>query len=91
MSKSSLRNCSTCKPNEQGQTDCAVCKLAFLADAAKARKEKNPQGKLSIDEDGDYSISERLTDNKSDNTILILFIVGVLTFAATVGFVLLLK
>lgn len=91
MSKSSLRNCSTCKPNDEGQTDCAVCKLAFLADSAKAKKEREAEKKLSIDEDDDYSISERLTDNKGDNTILILFIVGLLTFAATVGFVYLLK
>ena len=88
MAESSLHNCSTCKPNEQGQTDCAVCKLAFLADAKKSPLPAPPKG--SALDDDDYSISERLTEKKSDNSILVLFIVGVATLLAVIGFTLIL-
>ena len=83
-------SCSTCKPNEQGQTDCAVCKLAFLAEKRNPTTTLSEKEGVRIDDDDDYSISERLTEKKSDNSILVLFIVGVATLFAVIGFTLIL-
>lgn len=74
----SLSNCGTCDPNK---TDCQTCKLAML------NLDKNAKRKFRIDdEDEDPSISERLTENKGDHSILFLVIVAAATFAAVIGF-----
>lgn len=74
----SLNNCGKCDINK---ADCQTCKLAML------NLDKNAKRKFRIDdEDEDPSISERLTENKNDKSILILFVVALATFAAVIGF-----
>lgn len=71
-----IHKCSKC---DTGEVDCTTCKLATL----NLQKKKSPSA--TVEED-DYSISERLTENKKDNTILILVAVAALTFALVVAF-----
>ena len=79
----SLNNCGKCNINK---ADCQTCKLAAL------NLDKNAKRKVRIDdEDDDPSISERLTENKNDHSILLLFVVAVATFAAVIGFTMLFK
>ena len=74
----SLNNCGKCDINK---ADCQTCKLAML------NLDKNAKRKIRIDdEDDDPSISERLTENKGDHSILFLVIVAAATFAAVIGF-----
>lgn len=74
----SLNNCGKCDINK---VDCQTCKLAML------NLDKNAKRKFRIDdEDEDPSISERLTENKGDHSILFLVIVAAATFAAVIGF-----
>lgn len=74
----SLNNCGKCDINK---ADCQTCKLAML------NLDKNAKRKFKIDdEDEDPSISERLTENKGDHSILFLVIVAAATFAAVIGF-----
>lgn len=76
MSQTSLHSCSGCD-NSAENTDCATCKLAFLNEAKK---------KATQEPDDDYSISERLTEKKGDNSILYLFIAGVAVFGCVLLF-----
>ena len=79
----SLNNCGKCDINK---ADCQTCKLAAL------NLDKNAKRKVRIDdEDDDPSISERLTENKGDYSILLLFIVALATLAAVIGFTMLFK
>ena len=79
----SLSNCSKCDINK---ADCQTCKLAVL------NLDKDAKRKVRIDnEDDDPSISERLTENKSDHSILLLFIVAVAILAAVIGFTMLFR
>lgn len=80
MSNTSLSNCGKCELNRGA--DCQSCKLASLA-----RNRKRPN---DIDDD-DYSISEELTRRSGDHSILFLVVAAVLTFAAVVGFTLMLS
>lgn len=74
----SLNNCGKCDINK---ADCQTCKLAML------NLDKNAKRRFRIDdEDEDPSISERLTENKGDHSILFLVIVAAATFAAVIGF-----
>jgi len=81
MSKTSLNNCPKCEHGDN--MDCASCKLASLT--KRSNKDTNAV------EDDDYSISERLTENKNDYSILMLFIAAALILLSVVGFTLLFK
>lgn len=84
MSKSSLHNCQTCEHAiADAASDCASCKLATLM---KAKSDAEQKKKFTIDEDGDYSISEKLTEKGSDHSILYLVLAALFTFGLVVLF-----
>lgn len=76
-----IHNCGDC--GTENNIDCATCKLAFLNE-----KKKKPN-KEEIDDD--YSISEKMTEEKGDNMILILCIMAFAILAFVVMFMKLLK
>ena len=75
-------SCSHCDP--QQEIDCTSCKLAFLAEKGKAKN--GGDKKTVVEDDGDYSISEQMTKEGNDHTILILFLVAIATFACVIFF-----
>lgn len=79
MAKELLHNCPRTSTGEI--IDCTTCKLASLTE-----KKKKECQKKRIDEDDDYSISEQLTGNKGDYSILTLAIIAAFTFALVVLF-----
>lgn len=98
MSKASLHNCGSCDhSSENDGGDCASCKLASLVKASKElkerqeRKERQSKGegqdeRFRIDDDEELSISERLTENGSDHTILYMVLMAAMLFALVVIF-----
>lgn len=94
MSKASLHNCGSCSHSPaDGGDDCASCKLAGLVKASRELKEnrerreqEGTEERFRIDDDDELSISERLTENGSDHTILYMVLVAVMLFALVVLF-----
>lgn len=80
MADTTLHSCSTCNP--ETQPDCATCKLAFLSEKSRKHKKKSN----TEVEEGDYSISERITDKENDHSILYLVIAAVATLILVVVF-----
>lgn len=87
MSSSTLNNCGGCE-HGTGKDDCAACKLAFLAERKESVKRKCDENDIEGD---DYSISEKLTENKSDHSILYLVLAAFCTFGLVVLFTMLLR
>ncbi len=87
MSSSTLGSCGGCD-HAAGKDDCATCKLAFLAERKESVKRKCDENDI---EEDDYSISEKLTENKNDHSILYLVLAALCTFGLVVLFTMLLK
>lgn len=66
---STLHSCDSCNMRKN-DADCASCKLSSLKTTQSNTKRKGNKD----DEEEDYSISERLTEKRRDNSILYLCI-----------------
>lgn len=65
---STLHSCDSCNMGKN-DADCASCKLSSLTTS-----QSNTKRKGNKEEEEDYSISERLTEKRRDNSILYLCI-----------------
>ncbi len=88
----SLSSCNTCNIGSSN-ADCTACKLATLKKAqekndstASAAKKRNAANDNSVHDADDYSISEKLTDKRSDNSILYLCIAAIAILALVILF-----
>lgn len=95
-----LNNCHKCDLNSlEGNADCASCKLSELkkraaqkrAESESVKADSEPNKKFRIDDDDDPSISERLTENGNDHSILILFVIAFMTFLLVILFTIAMK
>lgn len=80
-----MLNQCTSSCNSGNDIDCATCKLAELKNRKKSAENKKlaTQQKNDVSvvpEDDDYSISEQLTQNGRDNTILYLVFIAFAMF-----------
>lgn len=79
-----IHKCTDC--GTEKSPDCTTCKLAFLTEERdKKSRMKGKNAGDAIDED-DYSISERLTEDDSRVSLLLLCVIAFATLALVLLF-----